>query len=96
MRDLQIIPHITTEYKCSQLFKFLDSSKKQAQAYPEEVCTFEVFPLCLYIVFSLILEDETDIKSKVNFINKWLREHSKDKMVAMHANREDTRIKYTN
>jgi len=24
MRDLQIIPHITTEYKCGQLFKFID------------------------------------------------------------------------
>ena len=40
MRDLSVIPHITTEYKCAQLFKFLDSSKQTTKEYPEEILTF--------------------------------------------------------
>jgi hypothetical protein len=39
LRDLSIIPHITTEYKCGQLYKFLDSSKSMSKEYPEEILT---------------------------------------------------------
>lgn len=96
MRDLKIIPHITTEYKCAQIFKYLDNSKQTAKDYPEEILTFQTFPLSMYIVFSLILESSTEIKTKVGFISKWLKEHSKDKLAGVHATTEDRRLKFTN
>lgn len=96
LRDLSIIPHITTEYKCAQLFKYLDTAKAAGKRYPEEILTFATFPLSMYIVFSLILEEETDIRGKVQFIHKWLREHSRNKLAGAHACREDRRLKFTN
>jgi hypothetical protein len=39
LRDLQIIPHISTEYKCTQIFKYLESSKETLKEYPEEILT---------------------------------------------------------
>ena len=96
MRDLSIIPHITTEYKCGQLFKYLDSSKIIDKQYPEEILTFNTFPLSMYIVFSMTLEDETPLKQKVQFVHKWLSEHSKNKLAGVHATREDRRLKFTN
>lgn len=101
LRDLYIIPHITTEYKCGQLFKYLDSSKDTSLSYPEEILTLKTFPLCLYIIFSLILDDKEEdqqehLKNKVNFIVRWVREHAKNKLASSHATNEDKRLKYTN
>eukprot|EP00347_Sterkiella_histriomuscorum_P024044 403332499 len=96
LRDLAIIPHITTEYKCGQLFKFLDSCKLCDQKHPEEILTLQTFPLSIYILFSMILEDEADILQKVKFIVKWLKEHARNKLAGQHANREDRRLKFTN
>ena len=96
MRDLAMIPHITTEYKCAQLYKFLDTSKCANQDYPEEILTVDVFPLSLYIVFSLVLEEETEIGRKSEFMVKWVREQAKNKLAGVHACREDRRIKFTN
>ena len=48
------------------------------------------------MVFSMMLEESTDLKSKVAFIGRWLKEHAKDKMAGTHANNEDRRLKYTN
>jgi hypothetical protein len=96
LRDLKIIPHITTEYKCAQIFKYLDNSKDTKKDYPEEILTFHVFPLSMYIVFSLILDQTTDIKTKVGFITRWLKEHHKDKLAGVHATTEDRRLKFTN
>jgi len=50
----------------------------------------------MYIVFSLIIEDESEVKGKVSFILKWLREHAKNKLAGVHACKEDKRVKYTN
>lgn len=50
----------------------------------------------MYIVFSLTIEDETDIKGKVGFVIKWLKEHAKNKLAGVHACREDRRLKFTN
>ena len=50
----------------------------------------------MYIIFSLILEDGVDTKSKVQFIHKWLKEHAKNKLAGVHACREDRRLKFTN
>jgi hypothetical protein len=44
----------------------------------------------------LILEDETEIKGKVSFIHKWVKEHAKNKLAGVHATREDRRLKFTN
>ena len=76
MRDLSMIPHITTEYKCAQLYKYLDQSKPAsiATAYPEEILTLDTFPSTLYIVFSLVLEEDTELAAKADFILKWIKE----------------------
>jgi hypothetical protein len=50
----------------------------------------------VYIIFSMILEDETEIKGKIGFILKWLKEHAKNKLAGVHACREDRRLKFTN
>ena len=47
-------------------------------------------------MFSLILDETADNKTKVGFIIKWLKEHSKDKMAGVHATTEDRRLKLTN
>ena len=62
----------------------------------EEVMIFDNFQKALYILFSTTLEEETDLKSKTVFIIRWLREHSKEKLAATHACREDFRVKVTN
>lgn len=96
MRDLGIIPHIATEYKCSQIFKFFVLCKKNQKDLPEEVMIVENFQKAMYILFSTTLEEETEIKSKVAFIIKWIKEHAKDKLAGTHATREHFRLKYTN
>lgn len=96
MRDLGIIPNIASEYKCSLIFKYFDLSKKQFRDLSEEVMIYENFLKSLYILFSIILEEDTNIKNKANFIIKWVREHSSEKLAGVHANREDFRIKYMN
>jgi hypothetical protein len=96
LRDLEIIPHIISEYKCTQLYKYLDSSRTSIKDYPEEIVTFQVFLLSVYIIFSLILEEATEISAKVKFVLKWLKEHAKDKLAGEHANKEDRRLKFTN
>jgi hypothetical protein len=50
----------------------------------------------MYIIFSMIVEEETEIKGKVQFILKWLKEHAKNKLAGVHACREDRRLKFTN
>lgn len=50
----------------------------------------------IYILFSVALDDESDLKTKVAFIIRWIKEHAKDKLAGTHANKEDFRLKYTN
>lgn len=57
---------------------------------------FENFKKAIYILFSITLDDDTEIKNKTHFIIKWLKEHAKDKLAGTHACREDFRLKYTN
>ena len=61
LRDLKVIPHIISEYKSGQVFKYLDSSKITQKDYPEEILTLETFPISMYIVFSLILESSESV-----------------------------------
>lgn len=73
MRDLGIIPHIATEYKCNLIFKYFDLIKKQARDLSDEAMTQESFQASLYIIFSITLEEKTDITEKVEFIMQWLK-----------------------
>ncbi|CDW85455.1 UNKNOWN [Stylonychia lemnae] len=96
MRDLQIIPHITTEYKCGQLFKYLDQQRNSSKGLAEEIMSMNIFPLSMYILFSLTLEDDTITKQKVQFIVKWLRDHSKDRVISLHAKMAEQRTLHAN
>ena len=58
LRDLNIIPHLTTEYKAKQVFMYFEMLKESPKHTGEIVITLGTFIKSLFILFAITMEEE--------------------------------------